>query len=148
MKKFITLLFLVFSLIFVVNCGSRSVPKGLNDQELYETALEMMNEDKGGFPWIFGGRDNETILKILKEVQLRYTYSPYATLAELRTRDRERKLISKIQKAIQKTEDGSYGTCEVCGDEITQDRLMVRPETTLCIDCKEEQEIEEKQFGL
>jgi DnaK suppressor protein len=69
------------------------------------------------------------------------------TSIELRTRDRERKLISKIQKAIQKTEDGSYGICEECGDEITEDRLMVRPETTLCISCKEEQEIEEKQFG-
>jgi len=69
------------------------------------------------------------------------------TSIELRTRDRERKLISKIQKAIQKTEDGSYGVCEECGDEITEDRLMVRPETTLCISCKEEQEIEEKQFG-
>jgi DnaK suppressor protein len=69
------------------------------------------------------------------------------TSIELRTRDRERKLISKIQKAIQKTEDGSYGICEECGDEITESRLMVRPETTLCISCKEEQEIEEKQFG-
>ena len=69
------------------------------------------------------------------------------TSIELRTRDRERKIISKIQKAIQKTEDGSYGICEECGNEITENRLMVRPETTLCISCKEEQEIEEKQFG-
>lgn len=50
-------------------------------------AVEMMNEDTGGFPWIFKGRDYQTILNILKEVQLRYTYSPYATLAELRTGD-------------------------------------------------------------
>ena len=70
------------------------------------------------------------------------------TSIELRTRDRERKLISKIQKAIQKTEDGTYGICEECGDEITENRLLVRPETTLCISCKEEQEEEEKQFGL
>ena len=69
------------------------------------------------------------------------------TSIELRTRDRERKLISKIQKAIQKTEDGTYGVCEICDEEITEDRLLVRPETTLCIDCKEEQEQEEKQFG-
>lgn len=71
-----------------------------------------------------------------------------STSIELRTRDRERKLISKIQKAIQKTEDGTYGICEICDDEITEDRLMVRPETTLCIQCKEEQEKEEKQFGM
>ena len=67
---------------------------------------------------------------------------------ELRKRDRERKLIQKIRKAIQRTEDGSYGICEVCGEEITEDRLEVRPETTLCISCKEEQEEVEKQFGL
>ena len=87
MNKFITLLFLTLSLMFVVNCGSRSIPKGLNDQEMYEMAVEMINEDKGGFPWIFSGRDWDLILKLLKEVQLRYTYSPYATLAELRTAD-------------------------------------------------------------
>ncbi|MEM7009334.1 MAG: RNA polymerase-binding protein DksA [Thermodesulfobacteriota bacterium] len=69
------------------------------------------------------------------------------TSIELRTRDRERKLISKIQKAIRKTEDGTYGVCETCGDDITEDRLLVRPETTLCLECKEEQEQEEKQFG-
>ncbi len=66
---------------------------------------------------------------------------------ELRKRDRERKLIQKIRKAIQKTEDGSYGVCEICGEEITEDRLEVRPETTLCIGCKEEQEEVERQFG-
>ena len=71
-----------------------------------------------------------------------------STTIELRKRDRERKLISKIQKAIQNTEDGTYGICEICEEEITEDRLMVRPETTLCISCKEEQEEEEKQFGL
>lgn len=69
------------------------------------------------------------------------------TSIELRTRDRERKLISKIEKAIKKTEDGTYGICEVCDDEITEERLLVRAETTLCINCKEEQEEEEKKFG-
>lgn len=67
---------------------------------------------------------------------------------ELRKRDRERKLIKKIQGAIKKTEDGSYGICEVCDEEITDDRLEVRPETAHCISCKEEQEEVEKQFGL
>ena len=69
------------------------------------------------------------------------------TSIELRTRDRERKLISKIEKAIKKTEDGTYGVCEVCDDEITEERLLVRPETTLCINCNEEQEKEETKFG-
>lgn len=67
---------------------------------------------------------------------------------ELRKRDRERKLIQKITKAIQKTDDGSYGICEECGDEISESRLRVRPEATLCIKCKKEQEEIEKQFGL
>lgn len=67
---------------------------------------------------------------------------------ELRKRDRERKLIQKIIRAIQKTEDGTYGVCEECGSEISESRLRVRPEATLCIKCKEEQEEIEKQFGL
>jgi RNA polymerase-binding transcription factor len=67
---------------------------------------------------------------------------------ELKKRDRERKLIQKILKAIRKVEDNSYGTCEECGDEICEERLRVRPEATLCIRCKEEQEKLEKQFGL
>lgn len=67
---------------------------------------------------------------------------------ELRERDRERKLIQKIKKAIQRTEDGSYGVCDECGEEISESRLKARPETILCINCKEEQEKVEKQFGL
>ncbi len=67
---------------------------------------------------------------------------------ELRKRDRERKLIQKIKKAIQRTEDGTYGVCDDCGEEISANRLKARPETTLCINCKEEQEKVEKQFGL
>ncbi len=66
---------------------------------------------------------------------------------ELRKRDRERKLLQKIKKAIQKTEDGSYGICEDCGGNISASRLKVRPEAMLCINCKEEQEKIEKQFG-
>ena len=62
----------------------------------------------------------------------------------LRIRDRERKLISKIEKAIERIEDGSFGMCEECGCEISARRLEARPVTTLCIECKEEQERKEK----
>ncbi len=62
----------------------------------------------------------------------------------LRIRDRERKLISKIDKAMQRIEDGSFGMCEECGCEISARRLEARPVTTLCIACKEEQEHKEK----
>lgn len=66
---------------------------------------------------------------------------------ELRERDRERKLLRKIRAALTRLEDGSYGICEVCNEEISEQRVIARPETTLCIDCKEEQEDIEKKFG-
>jgi len=66
---------------------------------------------------------------------------------ELRIRDRERKLIKKINKALQKIEEGSYGICEACGKDIEEKRLMARPEATLCIRCKREQERLEKLRG-
>lgn len=62
----------------------------------------------------------------------------------LRIRDRERKLITKIREALQRIEDGSFGICEACGDEIGIERLKARPVTTLCIDCKRRQEAIEK----
>jgi DnaK suppressor protein len=63
---------------------------------------------------------------------------------ELRIRDRERRLINKIREALERIENGTFGICEVCGDEISEARLKVRPVTTLCIDCKIEQEKKEK----
>jgi DnaK suppressor protein len=63
---------------------------------------------------------------------------------ELRIRDRERKLISKIRKAMEKVEDGTFGFCEVCGEPIEFKRLEARPVTTLCIECKTSAEEEEK----
>ncbi|MCP3175721.1 MAG: RNA polymerase-binding protein DksA [Desulfuromonadales bacterium] len=63
---------------------------------------------------------------------------------ELRIRDRERKLILKIREAIERIEDGTFGVCENCEEEIGEARLRARPVTTLCIDCKTEQERQEK----
>ncbi len=63
---------------------------------------------------------------------------------ELRIRDRERKLISKIKKTLEKIEDGTFGFCEVCGEPIDFKRLEARPVTTHCIDCKTSAEEEEK----
>lgn len=67
---------------------------------------------------------------------------------ELRIRDRERKLLSKIDEAIARIEDSTYGICEDCGEEIGLKRLEARPVTTLCIDCKTLQETREKSKGL
>lgn len=66
---------------------------------------------------------------------------------ELRTRDRERKLIKKIDEALKEIESGNYGYCETCGIEIGIRRLEARPTATLCIDCKTLDEIREKQLG-
>ncbi|MBZ4682369.1 MULTISPECIES: RNA polymerase-binding protein DksA [Thermodesulfobacterium] len=66
---------------------------------------------------------------------------------ELRLRDREQKLLKKIDKALKKIEDGTYGICEACGDEIDEKRLLARPEATLCIECKKAQERMEKIRG-
>jgi DnaK suppressor protein len=65
----------------------------------------------------------------------------------LRIRDRERKLISKIQDALARIDDGTYGICEVCGEDISSERLKARPVTTLCINCKKRQEAQEKARG-
>ncbi len=66
---------------------------------------------------------------------------------ELRIRDRERKLIKKLKEGISRIDDGTFGICEICGGKISQKRLMARPVTTLCINCKEKQEQSEKQRG-
>ena len=63
----------------------------------------------------------------------------------LRTRDRERKLIRKIDKSIAEIDSGDYGFCETCGVEIGVRRLEARPTATQCIDCKTLSEIKEKQ---
>ena len=66
-------------------------------------------------------------------------------IATLRIRDRERKLIAKIDSVLERFNDGSYGDCESCGEPISFERLKARPETTLCIECKAEQEEEERR---
>lgn len=66
---------------------------------------------------------------------------------ELRIRDRERKLIQKMREAIQRIDEGTYGICQACGGEISEKRLMARPVTTLCIECKTKQEKMEKLMG-
>ena len=66
---------------------------------------------------------------------------------ELRTRDRERKLIKKIDEALTRLDNDEYGFCDACGVEIGIRRLEARPTATLCIDCKTLDEIREKQRG-
>jgi DnaK suppressor protein len=65
---------------------------------------------------------------------------------ELRTRDRERKLLKKIDSALSRIDDGSYGYCEETGDQIGLRRLEARPVATLCVEAQERRELAERQF--
>lgn len=65
----------------------------------------------------------------------------------LRLRDRERTLLRKIEKALQKIENNEYGICESCGEKISVKRLEARPVTDYCILCKEEQERVERSYA-
>lgn len=71
----------------------------------------------------------------------------YGQAVELRTRDRERKLITKIDEAIDRIDDGDFGYCTETDEPIGVKRLMARPIATLCIEAKEAQEKEEKDYA-
>ena len=62
-----------------------------------------------------------------------------------RMRERERGLLAKIERSLERIERGSYGQCESCGEEISMERLRVRPVADYCVDCKDEQERLERQ---
>jgi DnaK suppressor protein len=66
----------------------------------------------------------------------------------LRIKDRERKLIMKVKEALDRIENGTFGICESCGKPISEKRLMARPVTTQCIDCKTEDEKKERSERL
>jgi len=66
----------------------------------------------------------------------------------LHMKERENKLIFKIKEALDRIENGTYGICETCGEEITETRLNARPVTTVCITCKKNQENQEKLRGV
>jgi DnaK suppressor protein len=73
--------------------------------------------------------------------------SEYSQSMVFRLRDREKFLLKKIEKALARIEDGTFGVCERCEEEISMKRLEARPVTTLCIRCKEEQEKKEKSYS-
>ncbi len=92
---------------------------------------------------------NETVSREVTNHDNQFAdYADIATLESdrtfyLRLRDRERKLIKKIDQALERIEDGTFGLCERCGEEINLERLKARPVTTYCIQCKTKQEEEE-----
>jgi DnaK suppressor protein len=66
---------------------------------------------------------------------------------ELRTRDRERKLLKKVQQALARIESGEYGYCEETGDPIGIPRLLARPTATLSLEAQQRREIKQKMYG-
>ena len=72
--------------------------------------------------------------------------SEYLQSFTFRLRGREKTFLKKIERALIKIDEGTFGICEECGEEISVKRLEARPETTLCIRCKEDQERVEKDF--
>lgn len=72
--------------------------------------------------------------------------SEYIQSFEFRLRGREKSLLAKVDLALKKIEDGTFGVCEVCDEPIGKKRLEARPETSLCIKCKEDQERDERTF--
>jgi DnaK suppressor protein len=66
----------------------------------------------------------------------------------LRIRDRERKLIGKIREALDRIDNGTYGICDSCGEDISIKRLKARPVTTQCIQCKTKEEAKEDALGI
>ena len=72
--------------------------------------------------------------------------SEYIQSFEFRLRGREKSLLAKIDLALRKIEEGTFGTCETCEEPIGKKRLEARPETNLCIRCKEDQERDERTF--
>ncbi|MFO0553267.1 MAG: TraR/DksA C4-type zinc finger protein [Polyangiaceae bacterium] len=73
--------------------------------------------------------------------------SEYLQSFTFRLRGREKSFLDKIERALQKIEEGTFGNCEECEEEISVKRLEARPETSLCIRCKEDQERAERDFG-
>lgn len=73
--------------------------------------------------------------------------SEYLQSFTFRLRGREKAFLEKIDRALQKIKDNNFGNCEECGEEIAIKRLEARPETSLCIKCKEDQERVEKDYG-
>jgi DnaK suppressor protein len=110
-------------------------------ESLKKCLTEMLNESLG--------KAQDTLLDIS---DLRDRFSDEmdeATFATeigftLRIRDRETRLIGKIRDALERLEVGTFGFCEECGEEIPYKRLLARPVTTLCIQCKKEQEASER----
>jgi DnaK suppressor protein len=97
-------------------------------------------------------RGQRTVFEISRELVKEADFVDLASAesqlsAVVRLRTRERQLINKIRSALQAMADGEYGICESCGNDISVQRLLARPVTSLCIACKSRMEAEERRRG-
>lgn len=116
-----------------------------NDLEYFRDLLNSMLEDaqKQGEMTLEDMTDNN---EIFADPADRATMESDRAFT-LRIRDRERKLIKKIRSALQRLNEGVYGSCDACGEDIGVARLKARPVTKLCINCKSRQEEDESLRG-
>ena len=108
-------------------------------QEIRKKLLMQKDELLSGAGITRNALPDETLFPELGDQALRKSIWLYPSI-----RIRERKLLKKIEEAVEQIDSGTYGICEICGQEISLKRLEARPVTTMCIDCKTEQEEEEK----
>jgi DnaK suppressor protein len=115
------------------------------DQEMFAYFKSILHERKNALL----EQANQTVSHgVTKAREHLADYADIATVESdrtfhLRIRDRERKLIKKIDQALERLDDGTFGLCERCGEEIGLERLKARPVTTFCINCKIQLEKEE-----
>jgi DnaK suppressor protein len=121
--------------------------------EVISLRAMLTKKKKEDFKKLLTGRLNELLKEANKTVSGMTDQRDRATMESdrnftLRIRDRERKLIAKIRDALDRIEEGTFGICEECGEDISAERLEARPVTTLCIECKKKQENDEKARGI
>ena len=112
------------------------------------TDLQAFRERLGKMREVLLNESDDTVHEMREENSLYPDPSDRASMETehinvLRIRDRERKLLSKVDDALGRMEQGSFGLCEECGEEIDLERLKIRPVTTFCIRCKETLEAQE-----
>jgi DnaK suppressor protein len=99
-------------------------------------------EDKSGKKRVSSLVESEHVLDFTDQATLESDID-----INIHIKERDSRLIAKIKEALEKVEDGSYGICEECGEDISEKRLKARPVAAVCIDCKREQENQEKLRG-
>ena len=151
----------------VLICNSFGLPEGetfktpVDDSVVRNEGVDMKKKDLGEFRKLLDA-EKEKILRHLENLSnsqelpdVNVNAGDSADIASVEINQanlqkigkRETYLLKKIEHAIAKIDDGNYGVCEICGEDISAARLKVRPVAQLCIDCKQEQENLERRFS-